>query len=232
MSVRSNWPVFDGVDAEVRRELHRATNALRDEAEGAVAEHGGVEGRVEIVRVRHDRPEVATDELRVLPDGLGHRAEDDAHLLELVLEGRRHGNAVEDGVHRHARESLLLLQGDAELLEGAQELGVDLVEALRSVLLATGGRVVADVLEVDGRVVDLRPARLLHLEPVPVGLQTPLEHPLRLLLLPGDEPDHVLVEAARHGVGLDVRDEPVLVLPVRQVLEGALRGGHGSSVRR
>src|SRR5262245_43618193 len=40
------------VDPEVRRELHRAANALRDVAEGAVAEDRGVERREEVVRIR------------------------------------------------------------------------------------------------------------------------------------------------------------------------------------
>ena len=41
-------------------------------------------------------------------DGLGEGAEDDAMLLELGLEGRRDGNAVEDGVDGDAVQALLL----------------------------------------------------------------------------------------------------------------------------
>jgi hypothetical protein len=44
------------------------------------------------------------------------------------------------------------------------------------------------------------------------GLEPPLEHELGLALAGGDGPDHVLVEAGRQGVGLDLGDESVLVL--------------------
>ena len=61
---------------------------------------------------------------------LRERAEDDPVLLELLLEGGGDRDAVEDGVDRDAREPLLLVERDAELLVGASQLGVDLVEAL------------------------------------------------------------------------------------------------------
>ena len=54
--------------------------------------------------------------------------------------------------------------------------------------------------------------RLAHGEPVTKGLQAPLEHELRLAFLARDQADHVLVEAGRDGVRLDIGDEAVSVL--------------------
>ncbi len=216
-----------GVDAEVGRELHRAPHALRDEAERAVGEDGGIERREVVVRVRHDRSEVLLDEVGVLLDRLGERAEDDSHLLELVAEGRRDRNRVEDGVDRHAGELGPLAQGDAELLVGLEQLRVDLFERLRPVLPGLRRRVVDDRLVVDRRVVDVLPGRLLHGEPVAVRLQAPLEHPLGLVLLRGDEPDDVLGEARRDRLRLDVGDEPGLVLALGQLEDGCRFGARG-----
>ena len=46
------------------------------------------------------------------------RTEDDAQFGQLVLERRGHGNAVEDRIDGDAGQPLLLVEGDAELLEG------------------------------------------------------------------------------------------------------------------
>ena len=89
-----------------------------------------------------------------------------------------------------------------------------------------GGRVVADPLVVDLGIVDhgpalagLAPRRVLHALPVVVRLEAPLQQPLRFFLLAGDEGDDLLVQAGRGRVGLDVGDEAVLVLAVREFLE-------------
>src|SRR3546814_7894283 len=71
--------------------------------------------------------------------------------------------------------------------------------------------VVVGILVVDRGELHLRPARLLHPEPDPVGLEAPLQHPLRLALLRRDEADDVLVQPLRRRLLLDRRDEAVLV---------------------
>ena len=119
------------VDAEVGRQLHRAAHALRDVRERAVAEDRGVQRREEVVRVRHDRAEVLPHQLGMVLHGLREGTEDDAQLPELLLEGRRHRDAVEDGIHGHAGEQLLLVERNAELLEGAADFRIHLVEALK-----------------------------------------------------------------------------------------------------
>ena len=213
------------VDAEVGAQLHGTAHALGDVHEGAVAEDRGVEGGEEVVVVRDDRAQVFPDQIGVVMHGFGEGAEDDAQFGEFVLEGGGHGDRVEDRVNGHAGQQLLLGERDAEFLVGAQQFGVDLVQALRSFFLL-GRRVVDDVLVVDVRVVNLRPALarlpsrwIVHLQPVPVGLQAPLEQPLRLVLLGGDESNDVLIQARGRRVLLDVGHEPVLVFPVRQLVE-------------
>ena len=111
----------------------------------------------------------------------------------------------------HARQNLLLAQRNAELLVGPENFRVDLVERLRAGLLLRR-RVVIEVLVVDLVVVDPRPVRLLHGEPAAIGVETPRQHPFRLVLLGRNEPDGVLGKALRGLVGFDVGDEPVLVL--------------------
>src|ERR1039457_6816533 len=54
----------------------------------------------------HDAAEIFLHEVGVLAHGLRERAEDDADRRELLLERRRDRHAVDDGVHRAAREDL------------------------------------------------------------------------------------------------------------------------------
>ncbi len=219
------------VDPEVRGQLHRTAHALRHVDERAVGEHRRVERREEVVGVRHHRAQVLLHQVRVLLHRLRERAEDDAVLLQLLLERRRHRDAVEDGIHRHTRQPLLLLQRDPQLLVGGQQLRIDLVQALGTLLRC---RVVADRLVVDGTVAvrQERPLRLaafvVKLLPVAVSLQPPLEHPFRLALLFRDEPDDVLVQTRRSELLLDVRREAVLVLLARDALQGVRCRTHDS----
>ena len=69
----------------------------------------------------------------------GERAEDDARLRQLRLEGGGHGDAVEHRVHRDAGQDRLLLQRNAELLVGLEQLRIDLVQALGPVALWSSG---------------------------------------------------------------------------------------------
>jgi len=57
---------------------------------------------------------------------------------------------------------------------------------------------------------------------VAVGLQPPLEQPLGLALLLGDQADDVLAQAGRDRLGLDVGDEAGLVLPIGQLEDRAM----------
>ncbi len=165
----------------------------------------------------------------MLLDRLADRAEDDARLFQLFLEGGGDRYAVEHGVDGDAGKRLLLLEGDAELVEGLHEFGVELLDFLEAAgaALLLGRGVVVHLLVVDRGETDLRPARLLVVErgPVAVGAEAPLQHPVGLVLLSGDEADDVFVDALGGDVLLDLGDEPPLVLAPQLAL-GAGAGDH------
>ena len=203
---------------KVRHKLDRAPHAGWHVHERTVAEYCRVERSKEVVAVRHDRAQVLLYEAGMVPDGLGHRAEDHARLLKLLLVGSRNRYAVEHRVDRHSRELLLLLQRDAQLAERLQKLRVYLVQTLRRVtaVLRLRSGVVVDVPVVDGVKLHLSPGRLLVLllRPVSVGSQPPVQHPLRLVLLLRDQTNDVLVNPLRRKVRVDIRVEAVLVVAV------------------
>ena len=219
-----------GVDPEIGRQFHRAADALGDVDEGAVGEDRGVEAGEQIVALRNDRAEVFLDEVGIFLDRFADRQEDHPGAQQFLAEGGRDADAVEHRIDRDfARafdpgEHLLLLDRDAEFLIDAQDFGIDLVE--RSKLwLRLGRGVIISVLIIDRRNVELGPVDLLHLQPRGISLEPPVEHPLRLVLLGGDEADGVFGQALGREVGLDVRAEaPLIILGDRLAEFGVGRG--------
>ena len=186
-------------------------HALGDVDERAVGEDRRVEGGVEVVGDRHDGADVLLHDLRTLLHRFRDRAEDDALLFELRLVSGRDRDRIEDRVDSDARKHLLLLERDAELVVGLQQLRIDLVQTLRPVVIAFRRGVVVGVLEVDSRIVDPGPGRFLHGQPVAIGLEPPLEHPFGFFLFRGDEADDVFVQALGGRLHLDLGLEAVLV---------------------
>src|SRR5262249_12585755 len=129
-----------------------------------------------------------------------------------------------------AGQALLLGEWDPELLERLDELGIDVVEARGPLALPLRGRVVDDLLVVDGRVGDVRPPRLsrlaLPLPPAALGPPAPLQHVLGPRLLGRDQPDDFFVQPRRKRVGLDIAYEPPLVVAGRERLERLRRCAH------
>ena len=126
--------------------------------------------------------------------------------------------------------ALALADRNAELLVGLENLGIDLVERLRPVVLL-GRRVVIEVLVVDRAEIHPRPGRLAHGEPAAIGLEPPGQHPLGLALLGRDEADGVLGQALGGLVGFDQRLEPILILvdvDAANPIDGLLYGRHSS----
>src|SRR5262249_59416822 len=64
------------------------------------------------------------------------------------------------------------------------------------------------------RIMNVGPDRLLHLQPMAVGLQAPFQHPLRLVLLLRDHADDFFVQTARNDLRLDLGDKAVFVFPI------------------
>jgi len=85
--------------------------------------------------------------------------------------------------------------------------------------------------DIDRLVMQLRPVRLFHRQPVPVRLQPPLKHPVRLALLVRDESDDFLVQPHRRRLGLHVRDKPPLVFAVGEGLDLSGFGRHFDNTR-
>ncbi len=144
-------------------------------------------------------------------DRLRHRAEDDALLGQLLVHRGAHRDRVEHHVHRYTGELGALVQRNAELVVGVDQLLRHLVQ--RFVFGALGRGVVAERLQVDRRDVELGPVGHRHRQPVAVGVQAPLRHPLGLFLDRGKLADDVLVQARRQAGGLDVGDETGFVGP-------------------
>ena len=162
----------------------------------------------------------------MLLDGFGEGAEDDAGFVQLGLEGGGHGNAIEHRIHRDAGQDGLLLQGDAELGVGLEQLRIDVVQALGPIALGLGGRIVNNVLVVDLGVVDVGPIGLFEGQPVVVSLETPFQQPFRLVFLGGNQADHIFAQAAGDGIGFDIGDETPLIFLIRKGLDGVGRIAH------
>ena len=149
-------------------------------------------------------------------------------LVQLLFEGRCHGDAVEDRVHGNAGETCPLGEGDPELLIRLQQFRIDLFQTLRRCLLFRR-RIIDHILVVDGRILHVGPCRLFHRQPVAERLQPPFQQPFGFPLLAGDQTDDVLTETARSGVRFDIGDETVLVLAVRERFNCRVFGAHVSS---
>src|SRR3546814_19377427 len=93
------------------------------------------------------------------------------------------------------------MQRNTELVVRVEQLLRHFVERL--VLRALGRGVIADGLAVDWRDLQLRPVRYRHGQPVPVGGNAPLGHPLGLFLLLRPPALPVIREAGRGAGPLD-----------------------------
>ena len=162
----------------------------------------------------------------MLLERLGDRTEHDAQPGELLLIGGADRHRVEHRVHGHTHHPLLLQQRHPEPLERAQDLGVDLVQGRRALLLVdTLGRgVVADRLIVDVGMIDRPPPGILHLLPAPERLEAEVEHELGLVLLARDQADDVFVQPLGRLLGIDVGVEAVLVDASGQLAFGPFAG--------
>ncbi len=147
---------------------------------------------------------------------LTDRAENHTRFFELFTEGGHHRHGVKHHVYRHARQHLLLVDRDAQLFVGAQQLGIDLIQALGPIFHTLGLGEVRQRLEVDLGVMYVGPIGLFHLLPGTEGLQAPVEHPLGLTFFRGDKPDDVFIQTGRQGIRIDLGMEAGGVLALDQ----------------
>ena len=199
------------VDAEVRREFHGAANTLGDVAERPVGEYRRVERSKKVVSNRHDRPQMLLDELRMILHRLGERTKNDTSLSQGCLERGHHRDRIDNGINSDVAEHLLLMQRDAELVEHLADVGIDIVHAVEDRLLLRGCPI-ADRLIVDWSDLKLGPVGLFHLLPRRERLQTPLQQPLRLVLLRRDQTHGLLAQPWRCDVGIEIGTEAKFVV--------------------
>ena len=79
-----------------------------------------------------------------------------------------------------------------------------------------------NVLEIDLPVLDVRPRRLLHIEPGAVRLEAPFEEPLGFLLLGRNDPDHLLAQTFSDGLRFDLGHKAPLVFFVDAIIYGVV----------
>ena len=149
-------------------------------------------------------------------DSFRERTEDDALFGKSRTEGRRDRNRVKYGIDRHSCERLALMERDAELVECLLKLRVYL---LRTVLVLLRSRIIYDVLEVYLRNVKVSPLWNRHLLPAAECLQTEVQHPLRFLLLCGDQAYDVLIQTFWYELLRDISHEAVLILLLRNIIQ-------------
>ena len=191
-------PRLRRVDAEVRRQLHRAAHALRHIHKRSIAEHRRIQRRIEVVRVRHHRPQILLHQFRMLLHRLRKRAEDHARFGQLRLERRRHAHAVEHRIHRHVGQQLLLRQRNPQLLVRPQNLRIQLVQARSAASSASAPssrRCSGNRSAGTSRSPTRLGVRLLRATPSAIRLQPPFQHELGLASSSRDQPDHVLISA-------------------------------------
>ena len=198
------------VYAEVGAKLHGAAHALGNVDERAVAEHRTVERGVEVVAVGHNRPQILAHQVGVVLHCVAYRAEYDALLGQLLLEGGLHRHRVHYGVDRRSAQRQPLFQRNAQLVEGLHQFGVNLL-LLRLGLLGQRVGIVRYGLVVNLRQMHVSPRGLLHREPVAESLQAEVEHPFRLALLGRNEPHDVLVQSSVDYLCVYVGGEAELV---------------------
>src|SRR4029077_20078094 len=121
-------------------------------------------------------------------------------------------------VNSHTAQSLLLSEGNSELLVSLQQFRVNFIKTLGSILGGSRGRVVNNVLIVNGWIVHICPSRFFHGQPMPVRLESPLKHKFRLLFLCRNHTNDVFIQTAGEYIGFYVRHESIFVLYVGELL--------------
>ena len=217
------------VDAEVSRQLHRALDAFRYEDERAIGEHGRVQRSEIVIRYRHHGTQVLLNEIRVIANSLGNGAENHARFRQLFFEGRRNRDGVEYRIDGNPCQGGTLVQRNTQFFVGFQQLGVDFIQALGAIFWALGRTKIGDLLVIDGRIVQVCPGRLFHLQPLTVSVQAPLQHPLRLAFLLGDEGDGVFIQARWQCVAFNIGYKAIFVLATNQLFH--FFACHGDTLR-
>ena len=68
----------------------------------------------------------------------------------------------------------------------------------------------------------MSPMRHLQRQPMTIGFQSELQQPLRLLLLGRDDPDGLLVQSPMNHIGVNMRNEAILVVALRYFINNLI----------
>src|SRR5690606_23894252 len=72
--------------------------------------------------------------------------------------------------------------------------------------------IIMQVVKIDLWIINASPSWLFHGQPTAIGVQTPFEQPLRLLLLGRNETDNIFIQAFRGLIDFDFSFEAIFVL--------------------
>ena len=217
------------VDAEVRRELHRAAHALRHVAERSVAEHRGIQRRKEVVGVagppsrgtaapgRGVRCTASENEQKMMPSARN------LSLKVVATDTLSNTASTATPASASARRGECRASRTSSGISGSTS--SRLVERLRPLRR----RVVDDVLVVDGVVLDVRPVGLVQRQPGPVRLQPPVEHPAGLAFARRQSARRYPRSARAGRVRPRRRDKAVPVVACGEFLDGLRFRAHGAS---
>ncbi len=122
------------IDTEIGGQFHRTFHALRDEGKGAIGKYGRIQRGKEIVCRRYHGAQILAYQFRMLLHGIRKGAEDHPGFAKLLPEGGGHGHRVEHGIHGHACQRGPLVQWNAKLLIGFQQLRVNLIQTFGAIL--------------------------------------------------------------------------------------------------
>ena len=197
-----------GVDAEVRLQRDVHMHALRHVYERAAGPCRGVEGTELVVFRRHDGAEVLLDEFRVFAHSGVRVDEDDALLLQVLLDGVVDDLRLVLGGHA-GDEAVLLRLRDAETIVGVADVVRQFVPAFR--LLVDWLDVVLEVVCVEAGEIHTPIGHGLFEERLE-STQTHVEHPLRLAFVGANRAYDVLINASFCGFAGGIRIMPTIVV--------------------
>ncbi len=136
---------------------------------------------------------------------------------------RLHRHAVHNRIHGHTRQSLLLVQRDAQAIERIQNSRIHLLQALRRVRLTTRRRIIAQRLKINIRHLQMPPPGRRQRPPMLVGTQTKIKQPLRLALLLRNQTHDIRIQAPRNDIRIDIAHKAILILAAHSIAQSLVR---------
>ena len=111
---------------------------------------------------------------------LRKRTKNNPPFRQSILKSCLHRNTVHHGIHSHPGQSHLLTQRNPEFIKSSLQFRIYLIPAFIFLLLRSS--IIHNILIINFRNIQLRPARHFHSQPFPIGLQPKLKQPFRFFL--------------------------------------------------